>query len=55
MHGPVFDGVGAISGGGATSRVLPDSDAATRAQVLDFLFTPSFGAAFHIFKVEASV
>lgn len=50
--GPVFRGVGAISGGGATSRFIPEFDATTRGEILDYLFEPNFGAALHVFKVE---
>jgi galactosylceramidase len=50
--GPRFDGIGAISGGGATSRFLMDYDTATQEAVYDILFEPNFGAALHIFKVE---
>jgi galactosylceramidase len=50
--GPTFDGVGAISGGGATSRFIPEYDAATRATILDFLFKPSFGMALQWLKCE---
>ena len=47
-----FDGLGAISGGGATSRLLVDYPPAQREQVLDYLFKPSFGASLQILKVE---
>ena len=47
-----FDGVGAISGGGATSRLLPSYSPAVLSEVLDFLFLPDFGAALHWLKVE---
>ena len=50
--GPTFDGIGAISGGGATSRLLPDYPEAQRSQILDFLFKPSFGASLQMLKVE---
>jgi hypothetical protein len=50
--GGTFDGIGAISGGGATSRLLPDYPEAQRSQILDYLFTPSFGAALQVLKVE---
>eukprot|EP00466_Bigelowiella_natans_P021206 jgi/Bigna1/91286/estExt_fgenesh1_pg.C_950041 len=48
----VFDGIGAISGGGATSRLLVDYPERERAQILDFLFKPQFGASLHLLKVE---
>ena len=50
--GGAFDGIGAISGGGATSRLLPDYPPAQRAQILDYLFKPNFGAALQVLKVE---
>jgi len=50
--GPRFAGIGGLSGGGATSRLLPDYDAATRAQILDLLFLPNFGASLQLLKVE---
>ncbi|CAB9518738.1 galactosylceramidase [Seminavis robusta] len=49
---PRFDGVGAISGGGATSRLLVDYPPDVQAEILDFLFLPNFGASLHILKVE---
>jgi galactosylceramidase len=50
--GRVFEGVGAISGGGATSRLLVDYSDPYRAQILDYLFLPNFGASLQILKVE---
>jgi hypothetical protein len=50
--GHVFDGVGAISGGGGNSRLLFDYPEPYRSQVLDYLFKPGFGAALQILKVE---
>ena len=47
-----FDGLGAISGGGATSRLLPDYPEKQRDEILDFLFKPQFGASLHMLKVE---
>ena len=47
-----FDGVGALSGGGATSRLLPDYDADVRSDILDYLFKPNYGASLHILKHE---
>jgi galactosylceramidase len=51
-YGRRFDGIGGLSGGGATSRFLPDYLEPSRSQILDFLFKPSFGASLHILKVE---
>jgi hypothetical protein len=47
-----FDGVGALSGGGATSRLLPDYPDEQRSTILDLLFKPMFGASLHLLKVE---
>jgi glycosyl hydrolase family 59/F5/8 type C domain-containing protein/glycosyl hydrolase family 59 (putative galactocerebrosidase) len=49
--GRVFDGVGAVSAGGS-SRLLVDYPPAERAQILDYLFRPGYGAALDILKVE---
>jgi Glycosyl hydrolase family 59 len=51
-RGRIFGGVGAISGGGATSRLLFDYPEATRSVLLDLLFKPQYGAAFQNVKVE---
>jgi len=50
--GPVFQGIGAISGGGGNSRLLIDYPARERAQILDYLFTPHFGASLQMLKLE---
>src|SRR5436853_583466 len=50
--GLVFDGVGAISGGGGNSRLLIDYPEPQRSQLLDYLFKPGYGAAMQILKVE---
>lgn len=50
--GREFDGIGAISGGGATSRLLVNYQEPYRSQILDYLFKPNFGASLHILKVE---
>ncbi|XP_071482497.1 galactocerebrosidase-like isoform X1 [Diadema antillarum] len=47
-----FDGIGGLSGGGATSRLLVSYTDPYRRQILDYLFTPNFGASLHILKVE---
>jgi hypothetical protein len=49
-----FDGLGAISGGGATSRLLVDYPPTQREQILDYMFKPSFGASLQILKVEVT-
>ncbi|CAJ1074255.1 galactocerebrosidase isoform X2 [Xyrichtys novacula] len=50
--GRVFDGIGGLSGGGATTRLLVNYAEPYRSQVLDYLFKPNFGASLHILKVE---
>eukprot|EP01079_Euglenida_sp_SAG-EU17-18_P000934 gene934-2582_t len=50
--GPRFDGIGAISGGGATSKLLQSYPPQQRDDVLDYLFRPNFAASLHILKVE---
>ena len=47
-----FDGIGAVSGGGATSVLLKDYPEAQRSQVLDLLFKPKFGASMSALLVE---
>jgi len=48
----VLDGIGGLSGGGATSVFLPSYPEPARSQILDYLFKPNFGASLHILKVE---
>ena len=50
--GKRFDGIGAVSGGGATSVLLKDYPAEQRSQVLDLLFKPKFGASMSALLVE---
>lgn len=50
--GRVFDGVGAISGGGGNSRLLVDYPEPQRSEILDYLFKPGYGAAVQILKIE---
>ena len=47
-----FDGIGGLSGGGATSRLLIDYKEPQRSQILDYLFKPNFGASLQILKVR---
>jgi len=47
-----FDGIGAVSGGGATSVLLKDYPEPQRSQILDFLFKPDFGASISALLVE---
>eukprot|EP00730_Choanoeca_flexa_P007258 TRINITY_DN12302_c0_g5_i1.p1 TRINITY_DN12302_c0_g5~~TRINITY_DN12302_c0_g5_i1.p1 ORF type:complete len:844 (+),score=126.15 TRINITY_DN12302_c0_g5_i1:279-2810(+) len=50
--GPTFDGIGGLSGGGATSRLLIDYQEPYRSQILDLLFKPKFGASIQLLKHE---
>jgi Glycosyl hydrolase family 59 len=50
--GPVFQGIGAISGGGGNSRLLIDYPPRYRTQILDYLFLPHFGASLQMLKLE---
>ncbi|MFD8496718.1 ricin-type beta-trefoil lectin domain protein [Amycolatopsis sp. NPDC059657] len=50
--GRVFDGVGAISGGGGNSRLLIDYPEPERGQILDYLFKPGAGASLQSLKIE---
>ncbi|CAB1335486.1 unnamed protein product [Coregonus sp. 'balchen'] len=50
--GREFDGIGGLSGGGATSRLLVNYAEPYRSQIMDYLFKPNFGASLHILKVE---
>ena len=47
-----FDGIGGISGGGSTSRLLVEYPPDVQSEILDFLFLPNFGASLHMLKVE---
>jgi galactosylceramidase len=50
--GKLFEGIGAVSGGGATSVLLKDYPDPQRSQVLDLLFKPKFGASMSALLVE---
>ena len=50
--GAIFDGIGAISGGGGETVLLPAYPSDSRDKILDLLFKPNFGASLHILKVE---
>ena len=52
QRGRVFEGVGGISGGGATSRLLEDYPDAKVSALYDALFSPQAAAAFQVVKVE---
>ncbi|CAG2224562.1 GALC [Mytilus edulis] len=47
-----FDGIGGLSGGGATSVLLQNYPEQQRNEILDYLFKPNFGASLHLLKVE---
>ncbi len=50
--GRVFDGVGAVLGGGDNNRYLADYPERQRIQILDDLFKPGYGASLQILKIE---
>ena len=50
--GAIFEGIGAASGGGATSRLLIDYPPSQRDEILDLLFKPHFGASLQLLKIE---
>jgi hypothetical protein len=48
----VYDGVGAILGGGGNARYLEDYPAAQQSQIMDYLFQPGYGASLQLLKLE---
>lgn len=50
--GAVYDGIGALSGGGGVTRLLIDYAPALQSDILDALFLPKAGASLQIIKVE---
>ena len=50
--GRTFDGIGAVSGGGATSVLLKDYVEPQRSQILDYLFKPNFGASLSAYMLK---
>jgi hypothetical protein len=48
----VYDGVGAILGGGGNARYLMDYPEPERSQILDDLFKPGAGASLQLLKLE---
>jgi hypothetical protein len=50
--GSVYEGIGAVSGGGATSVLLHDYVEPQRSEILDYLFKPNFGAGIQELYVE---
>ena len=49
-----FDGVGGLSGGGATSTFLFAYEPSARAKILDWMFKPDFAGSLDILKVSSS-
>ena len=47
-----FDGVGGLSGGGATSTFLMAYDDPIRSEIMDWMFKPGFAGSLDILKVE---
>jgi len=50
--GRTFDGFGAVSGGGNTSRLLPEYPEKQRQEILDYMFKSGFGASLNDLKAE---
>ncbi len=50
--GQVFDGIGAISGGGGNSRYISDYPTSQQSQMMNLMFKPDYGASLQILKVE---
>jgi hypothetical protein len=50
--GPLYGGIGAISGGGGNSRLLIDYPEPQRSEILDYLFRPNHGASLQVLKLE---
>ena len=50
-RGRIFRGIGGVTSNGMT-KLLVEYPQAERDEILDFLFTPKFGASFHTVKVE---
>src|SRR6202142_1111414 len=48
----VYDGVGAILGGGGNARYLMDYPAAERTAILNYLFKPGYGPSLQLLKLE---
>ena len=47
-----FDGIGALSGGGCSTRLLTDYNSTWYNRIMDYLFLPGFGSSLQILKVE---
>jgi len=50
--GILWEGVGAISGGGATTKLLMDYSPEVASDILDYMFKPNYGLNLQILKVE---
>ena len=50
--GKTFDGIGIVNGGGATSVLLKDYPEKQRAEILDWVYKPKFGASVSTLLVE---
>ncbi|MFT4089193.1 MAG: hypothetical protein QM645_00580 [Asticcacaulis sp.] len=50
--GKLFEGIGVVNGGGATSVLLKDYPEPQRSQILDLLYKPKFGASVSALLVE---
>src|SRR4051794_4257406 len=50
--GRIFDGVGAVSGGGGNAKLLYDYAEPQRSKTLAYLFNPGVGASIQYFKGE---
>ena len=48
----LYDGMGAVLGGGGNARYLMDYPPAERSQILDYLFKPGYGASLQLLKLE---
>jgi hypothetical protein len=48
----IHSGIGGISGGGATSRLLVSYPEQQQSDLLDYLFLPNYAASLQILKVE---
>jgi galactosylceramidase len=50
--GKLFEGIGVVNGGGATSVLLKDYPEPQRSQILDLVYKPKFGASVSALMVE---
>ena len=51
-RGKLFEGMGVVNGGGATSVLLKDYPEPQRSQILDLVYKPKFGASVSALMVE---